>query len=354
MHKKLFLLLAFLLLGCTSLTQISEAPIITTPKNLSILEKGQAQFKIVTGETTKTYTIIAKAVVSKFGKAATFAIGENSFTISLGKTKSIVLENKTLFITLADVQDTTAIVTLSTTQITISKLANGASCASNSQCESNYCNNNFCCGAGVCCSISNDCPTGQRCSNNTCITPGAQLCSDGTPFGNCSTNKPKYCSSGNLVDSCLICGCPSNQNCNSTSNTCYTPPTPPAEPLYSPEKAEELANKTDAGVLILRFGTLFQTAKGCSQANPAKLACLPTLGVSTSNLSEGLYKTTYTYLFNSSCCSNMEALEITSNLTSNTTSSHWIMQDITEDSLRSINNSLISNCATAVNFLACR
>jgi len=38
--------------------------------------------------------------------------------------------------------------------------------------------------------------------------PVAQKCTDGTPYGQCSTNKPKYCDNGNLVDNASLCGCP--------------------------------------------------------------------------------------------------------------------------------------------------
>lgn len=348
MQKKLFLLLVFVLLGCTSVTEIGEAPVITGPKNISILNKNQAQFKISSDEGATTYTITVNSVASR---AAKFTIGEDSFIIRIGETKSIALENKNLFITLADVQDSTAIVTLSTTPVVVRKLSNGASCTSNSQCESNYCNNNFCCNAGVCCSITNDCPTGQRCLNNKCVTPEAQLCSDGTSYGNCSTSKPKYCSNGNLIDSCPTCGCIAGQVCNSTSNSCYIPPT---APLYNPQKAEELANRTYEGSLIMRFGTLFQNAKGCAAAAPAKIACLPTLGVETVRLNEGIYKTTYSYIFDSSCCSSSEVLRITTNLVSNSTSPQWVMVGLDENSLYSVNSSLSANCANAVNLLACR
>lgn len=34
-------------------------------------------------------------------------------------------------------------------------------------------------------------------------------CSDGTPYGQCSSTKPLYCSSGTLVNNCSLCGCSS-------------------------------------------------------------------------------------------------------------------------------------------------
>ena len=41
----------------------------------------------------------------------------------------------------------------------------------------------------------------------------SKTCSDNTPYGQCSSKKPKYCDNGNLVDRCKICGCPSGYDC---------------------------------------------------------------------------------------------------------------------------------------------
>ncbi len=51
-----------------------------------------------------------------------------------------------------------------------------------------------------------------------------QTCSDGTPWNQCSVTKPNYCANGTLVNNCVMCGCPTNQSCNATSNACYIPP----------------------------------------------------------------------------------------------------------------------------------
>jgi hypothetical protein len=53
----------------------------------------------------------------------------------------------------------------------------------------------------------------------------SQTCSDGTAYNQCSATKPKYCSSGTLINSCSVCGCPSGQSCNTTTNACYIPVT---------------------------------------------------------------------------------------------------------------------------------
>ena len=62
--------------------------------------------------------------------------------------------------------------------------------------------------------------------------PGVQKCADGTLYGQCSINKPKYCDNGNLIDKCSICGCPSTNLCNTTSNQCIKVIEPEALEIY--------------------------------------------------------------------------------------------------------------------------
>jgi parallel beta-helix repeat protein len=61
----------------------------------------------------------------------------------------------------------------------------------------------------------------NNCRENTFEKPGGEACSDGTPCGDCSANKPKYCDNGVLVDNCLSCGCPEGQTCDVASGSCY-------------------------------------------------------------------------------------------------------------------------------------
>jgi len=65
-------------------------------------------------------------------------------------------------------------------------------------------------------SITN-CPSNTICQNGNCIQ---QKCADGTLYGRCSTNKPKYCEEGNLINRCSICGCFSGQYCDESSRLC--------------------------------------------------------------------------------------------------------------------------------------
>ena len=72
-----------------------------------------------------------------------------------------------------------------------------------------------------------NCPVNTTCQNRSCVQatapstpepekPAVQKCADGTLYNQCSTNKPKYCTNGNLIDKCSTCGCSSNQNCTAS------------------------------------------------------------------------------------------------------------------------------------------
>jgi len=72
-----------------------------------------------------------------------------------------------------------------------------------------------CCSSGQICqggSFQSSSSCGSLCCTGTCQTP-SQTCSDGTPYSQCSTTKPLYCSSGTLTNNCQSCGCPSGQSC---------------------------------------------------------------------------------------------------------------------------------------------
>lgn len=45
--------------------------------------------------------------------------------------------------------------------------------------------------------------------------PNQQECSDGTQYGGCSADKPKYCDNGQLINNCEECGCDSSEFCKS-------------------------------------------------------------------------------------------------------------------------------------------
>ncbi len=82
------------------------------------------------------------------------------------------------------------------------------------------------------------CQAGETIIYGNCF----KSCSDGTTAGACSSNKPKYCEDGNLVDNATQCGCSSGYIPNGT--VCALKPVPPkieivtvpvAEPVVSPQ-----------------------------------------------------------------------------------------------------------------------
>jgi len=92
-----------------------------------------------------------------------------------------------------------------------------------------------------------NCPSNTVCQNGICIQ---QKCTDGTLYGQCSTNKPIYCDNGNLIDKCSICGCPSGQECH-TDESCIAPS---AEIEYWAVLADSSADRpigiTNASILL--------------------------------------------------------------------------------------------------------
>ena len=74
--------------------------------------------------------------------------------------------------------------------------------------------------------LINDCTVCSCFPGYECQTDGScvpiQMCGDGTPYGECSVNKPKYCIKGDseisimpfvFINNCAECGCPEDQIC---------------------------------------------------------------------------------------------------------------------------------------------
>ncbi|MFH0710991.1 MAG: hypothetical protein V1944_00265, partial [Candidatus Aenigmatarchaeota archaeon] len=71
--------------------------------------------------------------------------------------------------------------------------------------------------------------TGVCSSNNQCQCSGVvteDTCSDGTSYGDCSSEKPKFCStSGSLTDDCENCNCPDDLPVCKSDGSCAEKPT---------------------------------------------------------------------------------------------------------------------------------
>lgn len=74
------------------------------------------------------------------------------------------------------------------------------------------------------------CTPGSTCSwgvNGLEVMEVVTACGDGTALNACSTTKPKYCDgTATLVNRCTLCGCPSGQNCSSSTGACSSAPAP--------------------------------------------------------------------------------------------------------------------------------
>lgn len=77
------------------------------------------------------------------------------------------------------------------------------------------------------------CPSMKICQklSGKCITPEEKKCSDGTPYGECSTIKPKYCDNSVLIDDCQKCSCSEGQICQA-NGSCSKVPTCTDGTLY--------------------------------------------------------------------------------------------------------------------------
>ena len=78
--------------------------------------------------------------------------------------------------------------------------------------------------------VSEQCNTNEYCSDGKCVVSqvASLKCSDGTSYNQCSSQKPKYCQNGDLIDECSTCGCSTNKNCinnqciEECTNECYS------------------------------------------------------------------------------------------------------------------------------------
>ncbi|MDI6602570.1 MAG: hypothetical protein QME57_00415 [Patescibacteria group bacterium] len=57
--------------------------------------------------------------------------------------------------------------------------------------------------------VPEEIPPEEKIEEKPAEKPIIQKCPDGTLYGQCSVNKPKYCENGNLIEKASLCGCPS-------------------------------------------------------------------------------------------------------------------------------------------------
>ena len=97
------------------------------------------------------------------------------------------------------------------------------SCTETSTCS--VCRTNPCDSYTDCTTGTGTCKAGYYCCSGTCTEAGNTCSQDGTPYNQCSTNKPLYCIDGNLINKCSVCGCLPGQTCQA-DGTCQGEPIP--------------------------------------------------------------------------------------------------------------------------------
>jgi|GEM_PF-2746934 len=344
------------LFGCYSAPIIGEGevPLITASKNFTMKDGWQESFKLIVGDSTTTHKVIVSSVATK---AATLKIDGKSFTLTPGQTEQVSLKGGTIFVTLNNIEEGYVKFTISLSREGIppspeEKKQNGATCSVNSECLSNYCSNGYCCSSGVCCISDANCSIG-KCNTTTysCFTP--TLLSDGSPCTSNADCQSNHCSNGYccLSGKCCLSNshCSSGEICNTTTHSCVQ------VSVYTALAAQEKANSTNEGKLIARFSALFGDARECPGGSDAYKQCVPYISVRADKLSSSTFKVTYSYSFNgTSCCPTADVLEITVDLSTNTTTPRWIDTSITSSLADTMNSSLQSNCVSALPYIACK
>jgi len=364
----LALVAAILLLGCYSSSTPglgTDAPLITSSKNFTMKEGWQESFKIISGDSTDVHTVTASHIVEN---AATLKFDSKSLTLVIGQTSPVSLNGKTVSITLKSITGGYAKFEVSLTpqgsqpsqgggqnqppQGGTGQLQNGAACSNNSACASNHCSNGYCCASGSCCLSNANCTIGS-CSMTTysCFTP--TTLSNGAPCTSNSNCQSNHCNNSYCCASGKCClsssNCASGEVCNTTLYSCVT-----SAPTYTALDAEQKANSTIAGVLINRFASIFNTAKQCSGASAAYKQCIPSVATREEKVSSSTFRVTYSYSFSgTSCCPTTDVLLITIDLSTNAATTQWIDKSITSSLAEGMNTSLGSNCASAVQYIAC-
>lgn len=71
--------------------------------------------------------------------------------------------------------------------------------------------------------VPEEIPPEEKIEEKPAEKPIVQKCADGTLYGQCSANKPKYCENGNLIEKASLCGCPSGYKISDNSCTIEIP-----------------------------------------------------------------------------------------------------------------------------------
>ncbi|QLJ52443.1 MAG: hypothetical protein Sv326_0268 [Candidatus Fermentimicrarchaeum limneticum] len=350
---------SLLLLGCYSTQNLGgggEAPLITDSKNFTMKEGWQENFRLTVGESVETHKI---SVTSVAPKAAMLKIDSKPVLLHITETSQVSLSGKTVFVTLNEVSEGYARFSISLSQPGTSqppsgpsaKTQNGGKCSVDSDCQSSHCSNGYCCASGSCCLSDSNCSIG-RCNTTTyaCFTPTAL--SNGAPCNSNADCQSNHCNNSFCCASGKCClsnsNCASGEVCNTTLFSCAQQGSG-----YTSLAAEQKANSTTNGTLMSRFSSIFDSARQCTGGNESYKQCVPNVATRTEKTSASVFRVTYSYsLTGTSCCPTSDILIITVDLSTNTTTTQRLDTSQTSTLADTMNLSLQSGCASALQYIA--
>lgn len=361
--------LSLVILGCSIPFGGGQASVITTSKNFTMNENSKDSFSLVEGSSTVTHTV---TVVSVAQYAADIQIdSQQPSVIQVDQTRSVSLDGQTILVTVDSIDSGYVRFSISlpgqggttpsgsqngTSQPGLSQ--NGATCSLSSDCQSSHCGNGYCCASGLCCISDSNCSIG-KCNMTTYNCSTVTLLANGDPCNSNSDCSSNYCNNSHCCNSGVCClsssNCPSGQVCNTSASSCVQ-----SAPVYSAAAAEQLASSRPDGILMGRFASIFNAARNCSGANSQYRQCVPYITTKDQQVSPSTFIVTYSYSFSgTSCCPNVAVLTMSVELTTNSTTSQWTTNVFSSsaeasNAADSINSSILSNCVTAVQGIACK
>ena len=370
---KIYLIFAviasLLLLGCYNAPIGGDgASVITTSKNFTMKESWKESFMLVEGGSTVAHTVLVSNVELH---AANLKIDSQTLLMKVGEARPIKLGGSTVVVTLNSIEDEYARFSISlppqTQQNNSSQQGgnnsqgqqnqtlneNGDICVSDSDCKSSHCNNGYCCAYGQCCISNSNCSVGN-CNTTTYSCYTFSLLSKGAPCTSNSNCQSNQCSNGYCCNSGKCClsssNCASGEICNTTTSSCVQ-----SIPVYNASDAERKANSTTDGLRMITFSSLFDSARQCSTATSAFKQCIPRVSVRDEQVSVSAYRVIYFNNFNgTSCCPNEDVLAVTVDLSTNSATPQWLDTTFTSQLASTMQSNLNSNCATAVQYMACK
>lgn len=117
-------------------------------------------------------------------------------------------------------------------------------------------------------------------------------CNDGTPYGTCSADRPKYCYAGKMVSKCDVCGCPAGYVCQSSDKKCVPSSAQETSTSSTTQTTPASSTTTSAAAAIPNISTSTTTSAIKSNVTNATITCSDSDGghnPTTKGMVSGIY-----------------------------------------------------------------